>query len=169
VVIPQDNAELKTQVRSVEKLRAEAEQALAAADKAHSEEANRLRRISKKTAEDLEDAQLQLKAAQERLSTVELQWQQASQELAVATAQLDALQSQGFKADSAISENARLKQVCVLYFFQGAVGVVELARSTLQNTFEQYLQCARFWLWFKAPFVRFGSSRAAGCGCVSPG
>jgi hypothetical protein len=110
--ILQDNAELKSQVRSVEKLGAEAEQALATAEKAHSEEANRLRRISKKTAEDLEEAQLQLKAAQERLSTVELQWQQASQELAVATAQLDALQTQGFKADSAIAENTRLKQVC---------------------------------------------------------
>lgn len=109
-VMLQDNAELKNQVRSVDKLRAEAEQALAAAEKAHSEEANRLRRISKKTAEDLEDAQLQLKTALEQLSTVQLQEQQASRELQVATAQLDALQSKGFNADAAITENAKLKQ-----------------------------------------------------------
>lgn len=107
----QDNAELKGQVRSVEKLRAEAEQALAAAEKAHGEEANRLRRISKKTAEELEEAQLQLKAARERLSTLELSEQQALRELAVATAQLDSLQSKGVVADSAITENAELKQV----------------------------------------------------------
>jgi hypothetical protein len=95
----------------VEKLRAEAEQALAAADKAHSEEATRLRRISKKTAEELEEAQLQLKAARERLGTLELSEQQALRELAVATAQLDSLQSKGVVADSAITENAELKQV----------------------------------------------------------
>lgn len=106
-----DNAELKGQVRSLEKLRAEAEQTLAAALKAHGEEANRLRRISKKTGEELEDAQLQLKAAQERLSTLELSEQQALRELAVATAQLDSLQSKGVVADSAITENAELKQV----------------------------------------------------------
>lgn len=107
----QDNGELKGQVRAAEKLRAEAEQALAAAEKAHGEEAARLRRIGKKTAEDLEEAQLQLKALRERLDTLELSEQQALRELAAATTQLDALQSKGVRADSAMSENAELKQV----------------------------------------------------------
>jgi seryl-tRNA synthetase len=105
----QDNAELKGQVRSAEKLRAEAEQAFAAAEKAHGEEANRLRRISKKTAEDLEEAQLELKALRERLETLELSEQQALRELQAATTQLDALQSRGVKVDSAINENTELK------------------------------------------------------------
>jgi seryl-tRNA synthetase len=115
----QDNAELKGQVRSAEKLRAEAEQAFAAAEKAHGEEANRLRRISKKTAEDLEEAQLELKALRERLETLELSEQQALRELQAATTQLDALQSRGVKVDSAINENTELKQVRVLLLIVG--------------------------------------------------
>lgn len=116
----QDNAELKGQVRSAEKLRAEAEQALVAAEKAHGEEANRLRRISKKTAEDLEEAQLELKALRERLETLELSEQQALRELQAATTQLDALQSRGVKVDSAINENTELKQVRVWLLIVGA-------------------------------------------------
>lgn len=107
----QDNAELKGQVRAAERVKAEAEQALAAAAQAHSEEASRLRRIGKKTAEELEEAQMQLKELRERLSTLELSEQQALQELQVATTQLDTLQSKRVMADNAINENAELKQV----------------------------------------------------------
>lgn len=113
LLIAQDNAELKSQVRAAEKLKADAEQALAAAERAHTEEAGRLRRISKKTAEELEEAQLQLKALQERLSTLELSEQQALRELQAATAQLETLQDKGGKADAALVENTDLKQVCV--------------------------------------------------------
>lgn len=124
----QDNAELKGQVRAAEKLKAEVEQALAAAERSHSEEAGRLRRISKKTAEELEEAQLQLKELRERLSTLELSEQQALRELQTATAQLTALQDKGVKTDSALNENVELKQVMTWLLPVGLVMCVQLGR-----------------------------------------
>lgn len=62
----------------------------------------------------MEEAQLQLQELRERLSTLELSEQQALRELAAATGQLESLQDKGVRADSALTENAELKQVCIL-------------------------------------------------------